>query len=86
MVPGLIEPGGSGIKDKAHGNNQTGSVGHSCLFFRSKGSRPAHFKELRTGDARPLRLTARDSAGTASPLAVPLAFARGHRVPHSVTS
>ena len=67
------------------GRNQTGSVGHWYLFFRSKGFRPAHFKELRTGDARPLRLTARDSAGTASPLAVPLAFARGHRVPHSVT-
>ena len=33
----------------------------------------------------PLRLTARDPAGTASPPAVALAFARGHRVPHSVT-
>jgi len=54
------------------------------LFLRSKGSRPAHFKELRTGDARPLRLSAREPAGTASPLAVPLACARGHRVPHSV--
>jgi len=53
-------------------------------FLSYRGSRPAHFKELRTGDARPLRLTARDSAGTASPLAVPLAVARGHRVPHSV--
>jgi hypothetical protein len=61
------------------------TVGHLYLFFRSKVSRPAHFMELRTGDARPLRLTARDSAGTASPLAVPLAFALGHRVPHSVT-
>jgi len=47
-------------------------------------SRPAHFKELRTGDARPLRLRARESAGTASPLAVPLAFARGHRVRQSL--
>ena len=47
--------------------------------------RPAHFKELRTGDARLLRLAARDSAGPTSPLAVPLAAARGHRVPHSVT-
>ena len=54
-------------------------------FLSYRGSRPAHFKELRTGDARPLRLTACDSAGTASPLAVPLAFARSHRVPHSVT-
>src|SRR5512136_2064049 len=70
---------------QAFGRNQTASVGHWCLFFRSKVSRPAHFKELRTGDARPLRLTARDSAGTAFPLAVPLAFARGHRVPQSVT-
>ena len=62
------------------------------LFLRSKAargglvSRPAHFKELRTGDARPLRLAARKSAGSASPLAVPLACAWGHRVPHSVTS
>ena len=70
---------------QAYGRNESGSMGRWYLFFRSKVSRPAHFKELRTGEARLLRLTARDSAGTASPLAVPLAFARGHRVPHSVT-
>ena len=41
------------------------------LFFRSKGSRPAHFKELWTGDARPLRLTARDLAGLPPPSLFP---------------
>jgi len=30
---------------QASGRNQTGSVGHWYLFFRSKGSRPAHFRK-----------------------------------------
>jgi len=39
------------------------------------------------GRVMPARFASRlaTAAGTASPLAVPLAFARGHRVPHSVT-
>ena len=36
-------------------------------FLSYRGSRPAHFKELRTGDARPLRLTARDCGGQCLP-------------------
>jgi len=56
---------------RAFACNQTGLVGNWYLFFRSKGSRPAHFKELRTGDARPLRLTARESAGTPPPSLFP---------------
>jgi len=30
---------------EAFGRNQTRSVGHWYLFFRSKGSRPAHFRK-----------------------------------------
>ena len=30
---------------QAFGRSQTGSVGHWYLFFRSKGSRPAHFRK-----------------------------------------
>ena len=40
-------------------------------FLRFQGSRPGHFKALRTGEA--------------SPLPVPLDFARGQGVPHFVT-
>jgi len=40
-------------------------------FLRFRGSRPGHFKALRTGEA--------------SPLPVPLDFARGQGVPHFVT-
>jgi len=45
-----------GFRNRSHVGQGQG------LFFRSKAasgglvSRPAHFKELRTGDARPLRL------------------------------
>jgi hypothetical protein len=45
--------------------------GPLMMPFRAFGvSRPGHFKQLRTGDARPLRLSARDG-GQASPLPVP---------------
>jgi len=40
-------------------------------FLRFRVSRPGHFKELRAGEA--------------SPLPVPLDFARGQGVPHPVT-
>jgi len=37
-----------------------------AAFSSNRGSRPADFKELRTGDARPLRLAAREPAGVRS--------------------
>ena len=46
-------------------------------FLRFQVFRPGHFKRLRMCDAR--------LGGHAYPLPVPLAFARGQGVPHSVT-
>jgi hypothetical protein len=47
-------------------------------FLRFRGSQPGHFKVLRT----PLWS---GTGARASPLPVPLAFARGQGVPHFVT-
>jgi len=88
LVVSFEEPGFHEMRilSNASGWSSSGlKVDHWYLFFRSKGSRPAHFKELRTGDARAASPCGSRIGGHCLPPRCSPRLRSGPSGPHSVT-